>query len=175
MGICCARNAISYPRYFLFFFFLIQYVFTDSIASCTFMCSSLALCLDVTKVPNHAPLFSTKRRGEEKFIGRKRERDTKSSVMLSWRVERGFCPSHLWRTVTPSVLTFVEKHGTPHSPAPRSLSYYIVLCFFACLFGTICLSYRINSESSQGCIKRCNISSTDDSVHLPSCVCSFFT
>lgn len=74
MGICCARNAISYPRYFLFFFFLIQYVFTDSIASCTFMCSSLALCLDVTKVPNHAPLFSTKRRGEEKFIGRERER-----------------------------------------------------------------------------------------------------
>ena len=31
----------------------------------------------------------------------KKERDTKSSVMLSWRVGRGFCPSHLWRTVTP--------------------------------------------------------------------------
>ena len=86
--------------------------------------------LDVTQGPessSSSPHQTGGGRDAQKCFHWKRaeEEDKKSSVMLSWRVGRGFCPSHLWWIGDPPPrLTFVkgkrEKHDSAQCPIPSA-------------------------------------------------------
>lgn len=134
-GLVATRNAISYPSDYSTYFDHIVYV------------PLWRFFLDVTKVPNLCPSLPKEGYGGGggwRNSSDKKERDTKSSVMLSWRVGRGFCPSHLWRTVTPLTDLCRKTRNAPFaSPAFLLLRRSL---FFPCLFRTICLSY--DSDSS---------------------------